>query len=87
MTDVLPIAKLAVHAVSSFGVSKIVHDIIRNNTTVVTTLDQVRVTVGSLVIGSVIAQHASKHVNERMDAAISWYEGRKTDQPDLKVVD
>jgi hypothetical protein len=87
MSGALPIAKLAIHAVSSFGVSKIVHDIIRNNTTIVTPLDQVRVTVGSLVIGSVIAQHASKHVNDRMDAALVWYEGRKADQPELKVVD
>lgn len=77
MSNVMPVARLAVHLISSVGVSKVVNDIIKNNTNVVTTADAVKVAAGSLVIGSMIAEHASKHVNNRVDAAIAWYIDRK----------
>lgn len=72
----LPFARLVVHAISSIGVSKVIHDIVKNNTTVVTTVDAVRVWTGSIVISSLIAEHASKHVNERMDTVLAWNEKR-----------
>lgn len=77
MSDMLPIAKLAVNLISSVGVSKVVNDIIRNNTNVATTADAVKVAAGSLVLGSMIADHASKHVNDRVDSAVAWYQSRK----------
>jgi hypothetical protein len=83
----LPLARLAVHVVSTLGVSKVVNDIIRNNTVVTNTIDAVKVSVGSLVVGSMIAQQATKHVNERMDAAVGWYKNRNTDETDLKIVE
>jgi uncharacterized membrane protein YqgA involved in biofilm formation len=81
----VPLAKTAVHLISGLGVSKVVYSVIRNNATVVTTLDRVQVTIGSLVIGSMVGQQASKHVDERINAAVAWYENRNTDQTDLKV--
>ena len=78
--SVLPIAKLATHVVASVGVSKVVGDVIKNNTVVQTTADAVRVWTGSIVIGSLVAEAASKHVNERMDAVVNWYRNRNTEE-------
>ncbi len=77
MSSTLPVVKLAVQFVSSVGVSKVVHDIIKLNTNAETTADAVKVLTGSIVIGSMIAEHASKHVNDRMDAVVAWNESRK----------
>lgn len=78
--DSLPVIKLAVQLVSSVGVSKVVHDIIRLNTTAETTADVVKVIAGSVVIGSMVADHASKHVNDRIDAVVAWNEARKNSE-------
>jgi hypothetical protein len=79
MSDKFPVAKLAVHLIASVGVSKVINDIITNNTRVETAADAVKVWTGSIVIGSMVAEVASKHVNERMDAANVWYQNRKTE--------
>lgn len=85
MLGVIPIAKLAVHVAASVGVSKVVGDIIRNNVTVVTTADAVKVITGRFVIGAIVAESASKLVNARFNEAAEWYAGRKneetTDEP------
>ena len=77
MSGALPFVKLAVHVVSSVGVSKIVNDVIQNNVAVVTTADAVKVIAGSIVIGSMVAEKASNHVNDRMDAIAAWNENRR----------
>jgi hypothetical protein len=77
MSNALPVARLAVHLISSVGVSKVINDVIKNNTDVVTTADAVKVAAGSIVIGSMIAEHASKHVNERVNEVFAWYKNRK----------
>lgn len=77
----LPIAKLAVHTVASLGVSKVVWDVIARNTTVVTNFDQVRVLAGTLVIGSMVTEHASKHVEDRINELVAWNESRKAETP------
>jgi hypothetical protein len=78
MSDKLPITRLAVHILASVGVSKVVNDVIANNVNVATTADAVKVWTGSIVIGSMIAEHASKHVNDRVNAVVAWNESRKT---------
>jgi hypothetical protein len=55
--------KGAVHIVGALGVQKVVGDIIKNNTVVVSTADKVLVSAGSLVLGSMIGEQASKHVS------------------------
>lgn len=67
----LTVAKLAVNIVSSLGVSKILSDVIKNNTTVVTTVDRILVNAGSLVLGTMVVGKASDHVNATMDGAIN----------------
>jgi hypothetical protein len=84
MTGTLPIAKLAVQVTASLGVSKVVWDVIARNTTVVTNFDAVRVLAGQVVLGTMVADAAAKHVNARMDEAIAWYESRKAEKPEEK---
>jgi hypothetical protein len=79
MSDKVAIAKLVVNFTAGAGVSKIVNDIIKNNTTVESTTDAVKVWAGSIVIGSMAADAGSKHVNAKMDAIAAWWDSRKTD--------
>lgn len=81
MNAVIPIAKLSVHVVSSLGVYKVVGDIIKNNVSVVTKVDKVKVFSGSIVLSSVIADTASKHINAKMDEFEAWNKKRKSDEP------
>jgi hypothetical protein len=78
MSGALPIIRLATHVAASIGVSKVVNDVIVKNTNVITTADAVKVMTGSIVIGSMVAEHAMNHVNGRIDAVIAWNENRKT---------
>lgn len=73
-----PYVRLGVHAISTIGVSKVINDIITNNTTVITAWDSFRVATGSFVIGSVIAEHTAIHVEQKLNAAHAWYVKHKT---------
>jgi hypothetical protein len=70
------IVKAGVHIVSALGVTKVLGDIVRNNTTVVTTTDKVLVNAGSLVLGSMIVEKASQHVSEQIESVINWHANR-----------
>lgn len=69
-TNKLALAKTAVRFASALGSSKIVHDIIQNNCTVSTTADKVKVAIGSVVIGSMIADHVSSYVDVKFDELV-----------------
>jgi hypothetical protein len=73
----LAIAKLVINVATGMGVSKITNDIITNNTTVETTEDQIKVAIGSIVIGSMVAERASEHVNTKVDKIVEMWQGRK----------
>lgn len=77
MSAPLPIARLALNLGVNVGVSKVIYDVIRNNVTIVSPVDVVKVWTGTLIIGSIVADHATKHVNNYVDQAIAWHEGRK----------
>jgi hypothetical protein len=77
--SLIPIAKLAVHAVTTISVGKVVNDIIKNNTSVETAVDAVKVAAGSLVIGSIVGEAATAHVTDKMNRAVAWYEERQTE--------
>ena len=79
MSNGVTLVKLGVHVVASIGVSKVVKDVIMNNTNVMSTADGVKVIVGSLVLGSMVAEHASNHVNRQFDKAYDWYQRREAD--------
>lgn len=79
MSNKLSIARFAVQILASVGVSKVVNDVIVSNTNIQTTADAVKVWSGSVVIGSMIAEQASKHVNARMDSAVAWVASRQAE--------
>lgn len=73
----LEMIKFATNVIAGAGVSKVIKDIIANNTTVETTGDAIKVWTGSIVIGSMAADAGSKHVNAKVDAVANWFESRK----------
>lgn len=78
MSGKLALAKMAINLIAGAGVSKVVNDVIRNNTTLETPRDVAEVWVGSVVIGSMVADAGQKHVNAKLDKAVAWWEERKT---------
>jgi hypothetical protein len=71
--------KLAVNIVSALGVSKVVGDIVKNNTTVLTGSQKFLVNAGGLVLGSMIVEQASNHVNRTIDDIVEWHRKEKED--------
>lgn len=69
----LAVVKLGINLLSSFGVSKVLNDIVSNNTTVVTTADAILVKTGTLVLGTMIVGHASNHVNNTIDGVVAIF--------------
>jgi hypothetical protein len=82
----LPAAKIVAQVAASFGVSKVVADVIKNNVTVLTRFDSVKVWTGSLVIGSMLVEQSSNHIDRVADSVVTWYKDRDNEKPDLKEV-
>jgi hypothetical protein len=85
MSDKLPIFRLGAQLVASVGVSKVINDIITNNTRVETAADAVKVWTGSIVLGSIIAEQAVNHVNARIDQAQAWLKSREAEEATTEV--
>ena len=86
----IALVKLAVNVVARASVWKVVNDVIRNNVAIETTADAVKVWTGSLVIGSMVADQAQKHVNYQLDRGLIWLENRKDENrsenpPDVPI--
>lgn len=73
--------KGAVHIVGALGVQKVVSDIIKNNTVVVSTADKVLVSAGSLVLGSMIGEQTSKHIAHVFVIMKETFNNDKDDTP------
>jgi len=79
MLGYLPAAKLATQLVAGLGVTKIIADIVKNNVNVVTTADAVKVWTGSFVIGSMLVEQSSKHIDTATNDVITWFKKRNDD--------
>ena len=64
LTAYLPAAKLATQFVAGVGVGKIVAGIIKNNVPVITTVEKVVVGTGSFVLGSMLVEQTSNHIEK-----------------------
>lgn len=73
--------KLSAHILAALGVTKVVGDIVTRNAIVNTTFDVIRIRCGSIVIGSLVAEHASQHVEERLNQVYAWYTKNGNDDP------
>jgi uncharacterized protein YgfB (UPF0149 family) len=76
----LPVAKLGVQFVTGLGVSKILADIVKNNVSVVTTADAVKVWTGSFVLGSIIIEQTSNHIERVVNDVSEALEKRKAEK-------
>lgn len=73
----LAIAKVGVQVVTGLGVTRVVTQVIQNNTNIVTAVDKILVNTGGFVIGMVIVDHTSDRVNYAFDKFAAWSEKRK----------
>jgi hypothetical protein len=71
MGPLLPVVKLGVAALAGIPVSKIANDIIKNNVTIVTKIDKIKVVTGSVVIGAMISQQVSKTTDKLVDTLVN----------------
>lgn len=71
MSPLLPVVKLGVATLAGIPVSKIANDIIKNNVTIVTKMDKVKVVTGSVVIGAMISQQVSKTTDMFVDTIVN----------------
>ena len=78
--DKMKIAKAAIRIISGAGCSKVVNDIIRNNTNVETTMDSIKVLVGSIVIGTMVADAGSDHVEAKFDQLVGIWKDIKSEE-------
>lgn len=69
----IELAKKAASLIVGLGTTKIVNDIIENNTTTETVKDKVAVKAGSVVIGSMAADATSSYTDRKIDEAIDWW--------------
>lgn len=88
----VPMIKVCAQVVAGFGVSKVVLQVIRNNTTIVTLTDAILVRAGTLVLGSIAIDQATSHVSKFVDDVVEGIERRKVevdgekDTPEGEVV-
>lgn len=78
----VPLAKLAVQTVSGFGVSKILGDIVKNNVSIMTPAQAVSVKVGSFVLGSMLWEASSNHIERATDELVKTIQKRKEETPE-----
>jgi hypothetical protein len=69
----LDIAKKAVSFVVCAGTTKIVHQIIVNNSQPKSTADLVSMTAGGFVIGAIVADASRKYTDEKIDEIATWW--------------
>jgi ABC-type arginine transport system ATPase subunit len=67
------ITKRIVSIVVGLGTTKIVNDIVENNTDTETTADKVKVKASSLVIGAMAADATSEYTNRKIDEITAWW--------------
>jgi hypothetical protein len=85
MFSTLGTVKLAINIVGSLGVGKILSDVVKNNTTIVTPLDKLLVNSGTLVLGTMIGQKAKEHVDTTIDNGIQMVKDAKEKAEEKKA--
>lgn len=69
----IEIAKHTASVIVGLGTGKIVKDIIKNNTEIVTRTDMVTVASASVVIGSMASDATREYTDAKIDAVVAWY--------------
>lgn len=79
VTSYLPLVKAGTQIAAGMGVSKIVTDIVRNNVTSVTRFQAITVNVGSFVLGSMLWEQSSNHIERQLNNLVSQFQKMKDD--------
>jgi hypothetical protein len=79
--DKKELVKSAVSAVVWFSVSKVIDQIIQNNTTPTKWLDKPRITIGSYFLGALLAKACKTYTDEKIDELVEWW--KENIQPKL----
>lgn len=74
------VVKTVAQIIGGLGVSKVVGQVIQNNTTIVTVTDAILVRAGSLVISSIAIDHATSHIGDIFDNIVENIEIRRTEK-------
>jgi len=69
----LELAKTAISFVVGAGTSKIVTTIIKNNVQPENVTEQVTTVVGSVVLGSMVADASKKYIDTKIDEIATWW--------------
>lgn len=80
MFSYLPQVKLALSLVAGLGMSQIVSSIVKNNVAMVTPFQKVTVATGSFVLGSMLMDQSTRHIEQQIDSLVSWIEKRKAQE-------
>lgn len=73
----LDLTKLVAQIIVGSGTGTIVGSIIRNNVSIETTTDKVKVASASIVIGAMAGDATCQYTNDKIDAAAAWWNARK----------
>lgn len=76
----LDLAKTAVNFIVGAGVSKIASDIIRNNSKPQSVTDTITTVAGGFVLGSMVADAATKYVSTTIDETVAKWRETKTEK-------
>lgn len=76
----IEITKKVVSLVVGLGTTKIVNDIVENNTNTERVTDKVAVKAGSVVIGSMVADKTSEYTDTKIDEMAAWWRENVTNR-------
>lgn len=69
----LDITKSAVKFIVGSGTAKIIHGIVRNNTSSESITDTVTITGGAVVLGMMVGDLAGKYTDAKIDEIADWW--------------
>jgi len=80
ITAYLPLVKAATQIAAGMGVSKIVTDVVQNNVTAVTPIQGITVKVGSFVLGSMLWEQSSNHIERQANHLVALFQKNGEDK-------
>ena len=79
MQQYLPLVKAVTQIVAGMGVSKIATDIVSNNVAIATPVQAVTVKIGSFVLGSMLWEQSSNHIERQVNNIVELIQKNNTE--------
>lgn len=74
------IAKKATSLIVGLGTTKIVNDVVANNTTAEKLHEKVEIKAGALVMGAMVADKTQEYTDRRIDEIVAWWTANVTNR-------